>query len=192
MLGGARTCRAKAFAFTPGNRRGFERYERREKIGRGAMGVVYKAVQSGLGRVVAIKVMLAGAYAEPEERQRFHHEARTVARLRHANIVQIHDFGDQEDEPFLVMEFVEGGNLAEKIAGQPQPPAGPRSWSRRWLGPCTTPTSKASFTAISSRPISCCRAKAPQRTTKHTKYTKRKAEENSPALLLCVPMRPLW
>jgi serine/threonine-protein kinase len=96
-------------------------YEVKGVLGRGGMGVVYKARHLRLNRTVALKMLLAGAYAGPPERARFHREAEAVAGLRHANIVQVYDVGEHEDRPYFTMEFVEGGSLAEKLAGMPQP-----------------------------------------------------------------------
>ena len=96
-------------------------YEVEALIGRGGMGVVFRARQLRLNRVVALKMMLAGAYAGPRERERFQREAEAVAGLRHPNIVQIHDVGDSDGRPYFTMEFVEGSSLAEKLAGTPQP-----------------------------------------------------------------------
>ena len=66
-------------------------------------------------------MVLAGAYAGPHERERFQREAEAVARLQHPNIVQVHDVGDADGRPYFTMEFVEGGSLAQKLAGTPQP-----------------------------------------------------------------------
>jgi hypothetical protein len=95
-------------------------YEILEQLGRGGMGVVYLARHLGLGRLVAVKMLGAGAGAGPEEVQCFLREAEAVARLRHANIVQVYDVGGQDRQPFFTMEFVEGGSLAQKLAGIPQ------------------------------------------------------------------------
>ena len=96
-------------------------YEVECVLGQGGMGVVYKARHLKLNRTVAIKMLPAGTYAGPHELARFLGEAKAVAALRHANIVQVHDVGDAEGRPYFTMEFLEGGNLAQKIAGQPQP-----------------------------------------------------------------------
>src|SRR5262245_58605804 len=96
-------------------------YEVEEELGRGGMGVVYKAWHRRLQRPVAVKMLLAGAYAQPHELERFLREAEMVAGLRHANIVQVHEAGDVDGRPFFTMEFVEGGSLAQKQAGTPQP-----------------------------------------------------------------------
>jgi serine/threonine-protein kinase len=96
-------------------------YEVEGVLGRGGMGVVYRARHLRLERPVALKMLLAGAYASAEERQRFLREAQAVAALRHPNIVQVYDVGDHEGRPFFTMELVEGGSLAQKLAGAPQP-----------------------------------------------------------------------
>jgi serine/threonine protein kinase len=90
-------------------------------LGRGAMGVVYKARQRGLKRFVALKMILSGDYASSEELARFHIEAEAIATLQHPNIVQIYDIGDHDGKPFLSLEFVEGESLAKKISGNPLP-----------------------------------------------------------------------
>jgi serine/threonine-protein kinase len=96
-------------------------YDVQGVLGRGGMGVVYKAWHLRLHRTVALKMLLAGAYAQPQERERFLREAEAVAGLRHANIVQVYDVGDLDGLPYFTMEFVEGGNLTQKLAGTPQP-----------------------------------------------------------------------
>jgi serine/threonine-protein kinase len=96
-------------------------YEVESLLGRGGMGVVFRAKHLRLGRVVALKMALAGAYAGQPERERFQREAEAVARLRHPNVVQIHDIGDSAGRPYFTMEFVEGGSLADKLADKPQP-----------------------------------------------------------------------
>jgi len=83
------------------------------------MGVVYHAKQANLNREVALKIILAGAYAGREERARFHLEAEAVARLKHPNVVQIHEVGEQDGFPYLALEFVEGGSLAQALAVRP-------------------------------------------------------------------------
>jgi serine/threonine-protein kinase len=90
-------------------------------LGRGGMGVVYRARHLRLNRPVALKMLLAGDSARPAARARFQREAEAVAGLRHANIVQVYDVGDQDGRPYFTMELVEGGSLAEKLTGVPQP-----------------------------------------------------------------------
>jgi serine/threonine-protein kinase len=96
-------------------------YEVEAVLGRGGMGVVYKARHVRLNRPVALKMLVAGACAGPHERERFAREAEAVAGLRHANIVQVYDVGDHEGRPYFTMEFVEGGSLDHKLAGLPLP-----------------------------------------------------------------------
>jgi serine/threonine protein kinase len=97
-------------------------YEILEVIGHGGMGVVYKARQIGLNRIVALKTILAGAIASPQSRARFQTEAEAVAHLGHPNIVQIFEIGEQDGCPFLAMEYVSGGSLAEQLDGTPVAP----------------------------------------------------------------------
>jgi serine/threonine-protein kinase len=96
-------------------------YEVEGQLGRGGMGVVFRARHLRLNRIVALKMALADANASPQERERFQREAEAVAALRHANIVQIHDVGDADGRPYFTMEYVEGGSLAQKLAGTSQP-----------------------------------------------------------------------
>jgi tetratricopeptide (TPR) repeat protein len=86
------------------------------------MGVVYRAVQPGLNRVVALKMILAGAYASPAAPARFRAEAEAVARLQHPNIVQVFQVAEHEGLPCLVLEYVPGGTLARELDGTPRPP----------------------------------------------------------------------
>jgi serine/threonine protein kinase/tetratricopeptide (TPR) repeat protein len=96
-------------------------YEILSELGRGGMGVVFEARQVGLNRLVAVKVLHPGAGLRPELRARFRAEAETIARLRHPNILQIHEVGESSAGPFLSMEMVDGQNLAHWQAGAPQP-----------------------------------------------------------------------
>jgi serine/threonine-protein kinase len=96
-------------------------YELLAELGRGAFGVVYQARQRRLGRVVALKVLRDGALADAEQRARFQAEAEVVARLHHPNVVQIYEVGESEGRPFFAMEWVDGGSLAERLGGKPQP-----------------------------------------------------------------------
>jgi serine/threonine protein kinase/WD40 repeat protein len=96
-------------------------YEILEEIGRGGMGIVYKACQRDLNRLVAIKMLLLRTGTTPQTRIRFLQEAELAARLQHPNIVQVHEISHQEQRAFLVMEFVEGGSLSHKCDGRPQP-----------------------------------------------------------------------
>jgi tRNA A-37 threonylcarbamoyl transferase component Bud32 len=94
-------------------------YAIEKELGRGAMGVVYKARQTALNRAVALKMIRHAEHADAEERQRFLVEARALARLKHPNIVQIHEVGEHGGLPFFALEYVEGGTLAERIKERP-------------------------------------------------------------------------
>jgi serine/threonine protein kinase/Tfp pilus assembly protein PilF len=97
-------------------------YEVLAELGRGAMGVVYKARHLRLNRLVALKMILSGAHAGPRELARFETEARAAARLHHPHIVQIHEIGEQEGRPYVCLELVPGENLAQKLNGRPLSP----------------------------------------------------------------------
>ena len=96
--------------------RHFGSYEIISEISRGSFGVVYRAKQHGLDRLVALKVLLAGAYASSEMVARFQREARAVARLKHPNVVPIYEIGTHEGHHYFAMEFVEGYALSELVA----------------------------------------------------------------------------
>jgi serine/threonine protein kinase len=98
-----------------------EGYELLAELGHGGMGVVFKARQRRLGRVVALKMIRAGECSGAEERQRFDNEARAVACLQHPHIVQIYEVGEAGGLPFLALEFVEGQSLAQRQGGSPWP-----------------------------------------------------------------------
>ena len=96
-------------------------YEIGATLGVGGMGVVYKAVDLKLKRTVALKLIRTGPDASPDEMVRFRGEAEMVAQLQHPNIVQIYEIGMHEGQAFIVFEYVDGGNLADRIQGKPQP-----------------------------------------------------------------------
>lgn len=91
------------------------------ELGHGGMGTVYKARQQRLKRLVALKVLHSASQADPKRRIRFRTEAEATARLQHSNIAQLHEIGEQDGVPFLVMEYIEGGSLGERLRGKPQP-----------------------------------------------------------------------
>ena len=111
-------------------------------LGRGGMGVVYKARQSGLERLVALKMVLAGQHASPQERARFDSEARLIARLNHPHIVQIYALGEYERTPYFVMEYMDGRQPGEGPA-RPTVAAASGRPGRRTTGPRRPPCPSA-------------------------------------------------
>jgi eukaryotic-like serine/threonine-protein kinase len=100
----------------------FGDYELLEEIARGGMGLVYRAQQISLDRVVAVKLLLAGAFSSPENVKRFRVEASAAASLQHRNIVTIHEVGVHQGQHYLVMDYADGPSLAKRVANGPLPP----------------------------------------------------------------------
>jgi tetratricopeptide (TPR) repeat protein len=99
-----------------------DRYDILGTLGRGGMGVVYKALDKQLNRLVALKMILSGVHASAETLMRFKIEAEAVAKLQHPNIVQIFDSGVRDGHPFFSLEFLDGGSLYQQLQGKAQPP----------------------------------------------------------------------
>ncbi len=97
-------------------------YEILSELGRGGMGVVFKARHRTLKRMTAVKMILSGEYATPAELARFRTEATSIASVKHPNIVQIFEIGEAQGRLFLALEYAEGGRLDHRTRGTPQPP----------------------------------------------------------------------
>jgi len=100
----------------------FGHYELIEPIAKGGMGIVYKARQRNLNRIVAIKMILAGQFADQSDIDRFYAEAEAAAALTHPNIVAIHEVGQEQGQHFFSMDYIEGKSLAGLIQENPVPP----------------------------------------------------------------------
>jgi tetratricopeptide (TPR) repeat protein len=109
-------------------------YEIEEELGHGGMGIVYRARQDRADRRVALKVLLVGGHADPEERERFRTEAQAIARLQHPHIVQIFEVGEHQGLPFFSLELCPHGSLADYLAGTPLEPGEAASLVRDLAG----------------------------------------------------------
>jgi serine/threonine protein kinase len=103
------------------------------ELGHGGMGIVYRARHRRLGRLVALKMLRDGAFVDADDRARFRAEAEAVARLSHPHIVQIYEVGEHDagaglPRPYFTLELADGGDLADRLAGRPQPPRQAASW----------------------------------------------------------------
>jgi WD40 repeat protein/serine/threonine protein kinase len=96
-------------------------YEILEELGRGGMGVAYRAWQTGLKRLVTLKVIQCGDLSGGAQRARFRTEAEAIGRLQHPNIVQVFEVGEHAGRPYLALEYVDGGSLAGQLGGTPRP-----------------------------------------------------------------------
>src|SRR5262245_18847781 len=102
------------------------RYEIQRRLGTGGMGALYLARDPALERLVAIKLLKEDYQDDQELRERFVREARSVARLRHANIVIVHDVGQEDGRPFIAMEYIAGDTLSQVLKRKPVLPLGKR------------------------------------------------------------------
>src|SRR5438552_11197160 len=95
-------------------------YEVHDYVGRGAMGVVFRAYHDGLARMGAVKVLQVLA-PDPDASARFRREAQAIAQMRHPNILNVFDFGEYEGVPYMIVEFASGGSLQERLRRGPSP-----------------------------------------------------------------------
>jgi serine/threonine-protein kinase len=148
-------------------------YELRKVLGRGGMGVVYKAWQKNLSRFVALKMILGGEHAADEERARFRMEAEAAARLQHPNIVQIYEVGESAGRPYLALEYIDGCSLQQQLEGKPQPPES----AARLIETLARAMHYAHERGIVHRDLKPANILLQIETTKDTKHTKKEDTE---------------
>jgi hypothetical protein len=129
-------------------------YELLGALGEGGMGVVYKANHLGLKRHVALKMIRGGSHPRANLLARFRTEAEAVARIRHANILQIYDIGEANGLPFVALELLEGGSLGDRLASTPNPRGSRLSSPCSWPGPSMWHTRRES-SIVTSSPQTC-------------------------------------
>jgi len=118
------------------------KFELLEAVGRGAFGTVYRARDTGLDRIVAVKVPRSGTFATQEDEDRFVREARSVAQLHHSGIVPVYEVGHGESFPYIVAQYVEGVTLSDALTGRRSDFANPPRSSPRWPTRWSIPTSR--------------------------------------------------
>ena len=122
------------------------------EAGRGGMGVVYRATQVSLGRLVAVKAMAPTLLADPSFRERFKRESQLAAMIDHPNIIPVYEAGEVDDILYLIMRWVDGTDLREEVSAGRLTPARAVACCARWPRPSVPPTRRAWCTGTSSRP----------------------------------------
>jgi WD40 repeat protein/serine/threonine protein kinase len=147
------------------------------ELGRGGMSVVYLARQAAPDRLVALKVLLGGAHADPERRARLRAEANAIARLNHPNIVTVYEVGEHAGLPYLALEYVPGGALGEYTRGTPQPP-GDAACLVETLGRAMHAAHKAGVVHRDLKPANVL-LQEEEATTNHTNTTNQERQEEN-------------
>jgi WD40 repeat protein/serine/threonine protein kinase len=160
-------------------------FEILDELGRGGMGVVYRAWQERLRRLVALKMVLAGEHAGAEATARFRTEAEAVARLQHPNIVRIYEVGEHHGRPYVALEYVDGGSLAQQLGGKPAP-ARPAAQLVETLARATHHAHRQGIIHRDLKP-----ANVLLQTTEHTEHTEQRPNDPRSAsvfsVVSCIP-----